>query len=154
MEDNKTVGCWEFLNSARAAHFDAARYSRRMKELDARCEQITAKMSGMPGGGGSDKHGDELWAALADLRDMWLAKYTEAVKNEKLVEEFIEQIENFEQRAVLKLRYVDRLRWPVVLQDLERFDIYCSDREMFRTHNEALTSAKELWKKTYKESAE
>lgn len=153
MNNEKDMSCWEFLNSARAAHFDAARYNKRVKELEIRCEKVTAELSGMPNGG-KDRHGDALWAALSDLREQWMLLYTEAVRNEVKVDEFVRKIENFDQRIVLQLRYVDRLRWPDVLRDLERFGIYCSEREMFRTHREALLSAKILWNSTRKVEAE
>lgn len=144
MGDEKTMGFREFLNSAKEAHYNAARCSKRLKEMETRCEQITTRMSGMPSGGG-DRHGDGVWAALADLKSLWVTMYGEAVEKEKALEEFITRLDDMDHRMILRLRYVDRLLWPEVQRQMEIFGVFYSERQMYRLHKDALKEARNLW---------
>lgn len=135
----------EFLESVQNTRFEQNRCHRKVMELDAQCQSITAQLSGMPGGGSGDKHKDGPWAALADLRVLYLRRCEEAQKQEKLVEEFISSLKDPNHRAVLMLRYVDLLQWPQVEQELARCGIVYSDRQIYRIHGEALQAARIQW---------
>ena len=140
----------EFLGSVKEARFNKNRCLTRIKTAEAECERVTAQISGAPGGGG-DLHKDGAWAALADLRSLLLSCYTDALTKEREVEEFITSIPTDTYRIILRLRYVDCLRWPIVLEHLEKRNLPMSDRQMFRLHGEALHEARKLWAELHPE---
>lgn len=134
----------EFLCTVKEARFNTQRCLCRIKEAEAECGRITAQCSGLPGGGG-DLHKDGPWAALADLRSLLLDNYREALRQEIEVEKFIALLRKDSHRIILRLRYVDCLRWPGVLKELEKKDLYYSERQVYRLHGEALHEARLLW---------
>ena len=146
--DNRQDPVRAFLESVKEARFEQHRCHRKMLELDAQCQSITAQMSGMPGGGSGDKHRDALWAALSDQREAYRDKYLLAKKREQEVEKFISGLPNPVHRAVLSLHYVDLMTWPYVTKELERCGIYYSERQIFRLHGDALQAARLLWQET------
>ena len=138
-----------FLESVQDAKFEQGRCYRKYIELDAKCRSITGQMSGMPGGSGGDKHKDGLLAALADQGTEYLRRYREAEEQAKAVEDFINRLQDTRHRAVLLLRYVDQLRWPQVVDELEKHGIYYTERQVFRIHGDALQAARQLWATLY-----
>jgi len=133
-----------FLSSAWDAEFAYRRSKRKVAELEERCQNITANWNGMPGGGG-DVHKDDTLNALADWitrRDEW---NRELSRREAEVERFLDNIPDDRHRAILKLRYVDRMSWPKVLVGLRDAGYYYEERNVFKLHGKALNSARELW---------
>lgn len=134
-----------FLESVQEAKFEQGRCYRKYLELDAKCRSITSQLSGMPGGGSGDKHKDGLLVILADQGREYLRRYKEAEQRAAQVEAFINRIPDPRQRAVLLLRYVDLLSWPKVVEGLEEYDIYYTERQVHRIHGDALQAARKEW---------
>lgn len=134
----------DFLNSARAARFYMNRAAEEIRNAEALCEQITAQISGAPGGGG-DVHKDGAWAALADHRRALEAQHCIMEQQKLEIERFINDISDWRQQIVLRSRYVDMLRWPKIRERLSDYKLYYSERQLFRIHREALAAAEKLW---------
>lgn len=138
----------QFLEQVKEARFDLIRCLAKLEQAEALCEHITQQMSGAPGGGG-DRHKDGAWAALADQRRLLLTTYKRAVQTELEVETFIAGLPTALHRMVLKLHYVDLLRWPRVVETMERSGIPYSERQVYRLRDSALTEAQQLWDEKY-----
>lgn len=137
-----------FLESVREARFNMDRASRELRKEEARCEQITAQLSGDHGGNG-DPHKDGAWAVLADRRTQLEECYAEAERRAVAVEEFVKQIPAANHRILLRLRYIDLLHWPEVRKRLGDYKLYYSERQIFRLHGDALEAARKLWAEIY-----
>lgn len=138
----------EFLESVKFAALEQSRCLQKVIELDAQCQDITAKLSGMPVGGSGDRHRDALWASLADQREMYWKRYIETSQKKAAVEEFLGGLKNPAHRTVLGLHYVDLLKWPEVYKELQKNGMYYSERQIFRLRDEALAAAREMWEHT------
>lgn len=143
----------EFLGGVKEARFNKLRCQQNIEAAEAECQRVTAQVSGAPGGGG-DLHKDGPWAALADLRSTLWATYREALLKEAEVEKFISLLREETHRVILRLRYVDCLRWPTVLDELEKKNYPYSERQMYRLHGEALYEARQLWGQMHPEEEE
>lgn len=132
-----------FLESATEAKLEARRRSRRVAQLESQCTRTTQRMSGMPSGGSGGA--EAMWIALAEER----AQEYEAIQKELArhheVEAFIGRLECLEQKAVLRLRYLEGFNWVKVQQQLYRDGIFYSERQIYRIHGQALQAARELW---------
>lgn len=142
-----------FLESVREARFDEARCLERIALAEARCTQITAQISGAPGGHG-DQHKDGPNAALSDLRSLLQSIYRESVRREIEVETFINSLELDIHRIILRLKYIDLLHWPQVQRKLEDRGIYYSERQIYRYHGDALQAARAKWAELHPEGGE
>lgn len=145
MTDNRADPVREFLESVRTAKYEQHRCELRLEQLEAECTSITARLSGDPGGGTTDVHHDGAWATMAQTRIDLKNAYEDAKRRERDVEEFISQIPDVRHRAVLSLYYVSLLKWPRVVEEMEKCGLYYSDRHIFRLHGDALQSARILW---------
>jgi hypothetical protein len=144
----ETTGCndpvREFLDSAVEAKVEYKRLNRRVEELESRATKMTQTMSGMPGGGGSGM--ELLWAALADEREKLTQAAEEEFKRYHDVESFISRIEDPVYRIILRLRYLDGLKWIPIQQRLYKDGFYYTERHITRLHGEALNAARRLWR--------
>lgn len=122
------------------------RIRRKLDLLEARALNVTSQLTGMPRGGNSDR--DAVLASLADATSDYYRRLAEAEQHELEVLSFIDSIPDQMQRVILKLRYVDRKRWPAVLSYLQKEGVDIQDRRMFQLHGEALKAARELYKET------
>jgi transposase len=134
-----------FLLSVREVRAERRQLERRLAQLRSEAERITASYGkGAPGGGG-DPHKDGLLAELADRS----AALDEAVRacwrREDLADEFIHLLPDYRQRAVLRLRYIECLRWPKLTEALTQVGLYYEDRQVFRLHGAALQEARAVW---------
>lgn len=145
MRNNNRAEVRQFLTSVREARFMQQRCSVRLKELESQAAKVTAQMNGMPGGGSGDLHKDGIMIALAMQRDRLAAAYREAMATEDAVEAFIQKLPTDSHRCVLRLRYIECLRWPDVLCALANAGLTYSERQMYRLHGEALEQARKLW---------
>lgn len=134
----------EFLESAKWAHARATRLSRKIEQLKTQVEHITPSYSGMPSGGSSDPSSS--WAALAQLKAEYEEELVSAERREKEVKDFVESLPTPIHREVLCLRYCEGLRWPAVIDALDRAGYHYEDRQVFRLHGRALNEAREKWK--------
>ena len=137
-----------FLESVRDARFEMLRCELKLEQLDAQCKSVTARITGMPGGGG-DVHGDALLIALSMARDALEKSYRDASEKEREVEDFISKLPDVRYRAVLTLYYVNLFTWPRVVQEMEKCGLYYSERHVFRLHGDALQAARTLWAETH-----
>ena len=83
-----------FLGSVQAARFDYARAVDRVRDLQDRCESVTANWSSEPHGGG-DVHKDGPLVALAQARKELKPLYYAWERAEEEVEQFLDGIEAF-----------------------------------------------------------
>lgn len=148
----KFSGAREFLESVQEAKAEIARHRTRALELESRCEKVTASMSGMPRGGGSDSQ--LLWATLADFRNKEFEAERRELEAYKSVEEFIDKIPYRKHRTVLRLKYLECLSWVKVQLKMYEVGDFYSERHVYRLHEKALESAERLWKQIGGESNE
>lgn len=134
----------DFLESVKDARFDQRRCELKLEQLDAQCTSMTAKITGVPGGGG-DVHKDGPLASLAQARIDLKTAYLKAEQKEREVEDFINLLPDVRHRAVLTLYYVNLLKWPRVVEEMEKCGLYYSERHIFRLHGDALQQARILW---------
>lgn len=134
----------EFLQSVRSAKLEMRWCEQRMSAIESEGERITARLTGMPHGGG-EMHRDHAWAALADQREQLARAWDESLSTIRSVEAFIIRIEDERYRFLLRLRYIELMRWSAVFDELEAQGITASERHMFRLHGEALNEARRLW---------
>lgn len=137
----------EFLLTAIEAKTEASRFERKVHWLEARTERVTASLTGMPRSGNADA--ERAWAALADARTAYTDRLIVAIQQEQEVANFIDLLPSRESRMILRLRYVDALRWPRILEQMETTGLNYSERQMYRLHGRALNEAREMWKELY-----
>lgn len=144
-----------YLASVAEARLDAKRLGLKLRRLEAQATRVTASLTGMPGGGGSDR--ELLLAKLADMRvDCELAKLR-AEEKEKEVAAFIDKLDNPMSRMILKLRYCECLGWIAtrkyqrsVQEELVKVaGLDYGDSNLYRLHGIALNEAREIY---YKEN--
>lgn len=120
MEENQLSN---FLHSVQRARLDYNRAARR--SMQPRPGNQT------PSSPASDAESVRLYQVLEQC--------------EQAVDVFLDDIDDFRYRTLLKLRYVDQLSWPQVLAEFEEIGIFYSDRQLYRLHAKALDAAKALW---------
>ena len=87
----------------------------------------------------------EKWKARqVEMHDLWESRKAE-------VDQFLRGLNDERHRAILKLRYVDSLRWSTVKKKLAKQGFYYEDRQMFRLHKDAVAEAQKLWSQRKKE---
>lgn len=136
---------YEFINSVRYARAEYERLSLRIKEMEAQAMKVTTTLSGTPGGGNADAQA--LWARIVDDTDELYRLQHTYLSQIKAVEEFCDGIENSMEREVMKLRYVNCLKWRGVEEALDRAGLCYDERTIYRIHRAAMDSAQELWAK-------
>jgi hypothetical protein len=98
----------------------------------------------MPHGGGADR--EKLLAALADADGEAIRRMTEAVKRQQEIENLIDRVPTDVCRVVLRLRYVDLLRWSEIEKRMVKSGAYAYERrQIFRIHGLALKEARKVW---------
>ena len=137
----------ELLNSVLESRIEVKRIERKLAVLEARVTKITAELTGMPGGGTSDRNA--ALAAFSDLTRDYYERLVAAEKHEVEVSDFINRLQNPDSRTILKLRYIDCKRWPKVLDSLNRAGRDIEQRQMFELHGRALNEARELYKEIH-----
>ena len=136
----------QYLWGARDAVAETRRRHLRVQELEARCTTITAKMNGMPGGGG-DRHSlEQAYLALAEERVAELEAIKEETRKHHDIERLINSLPTLEHRAVLRHRYLRGLDWDAVQREMARDRIVYCDRQIFRLHGEALNEVRRILK--------
>ena len=134
----------QYLLQAKEARAESRRRHLRVQELDARCKSITAKMNGMPGGGG-DRHSlEQAYIALAEERSAELESIKEENRKYHEVEDLINEVSKPERRAVLRLRYLRGLGWVRIETEMMRDGWYYCDRHLFRLRDAALDEVAEI----------
>lgn len=136
-----------YLNSVVECRMEIRRCRRKLEMLEARAMSITSQLTGMPRGGSADR--DAVLAALADASAEYYARLRSAELRELEVGQLIDSIPDQTYRIILRLRYLERKRWPDILSLLHKEGI-CEDRSwMFRLHGKALNAARIKYKERY-----
>ena len=142
------------------------KYPRLLREIDNQYERLGRMeismaappgpdMTGMPRGSGtpSDRTGMMVLRKL-ELEEQIKERLTEEREERAALEAMIRQVENPDERAVLRLRYFDRADWDgicaVLFSDrqdyLERIDSY--QNRTYKAHGRALLRMAEILKET------
>lgn len=142
------------------------KYTRLLREIDNQYERLGRMeismdappgpdMTGMPRGSGtpSDRTGMMVLRKL-ELEEQIKERLTEEREERAALEAMIRQVENPDERAVLRLRYFDRADWDgicaVLFSDrqdyLERIDSY--QNRTYKAHGRALLRMAEILKET------
>lgn len=126
----------DFLDSASLLSSISKDKRSRYLSLYERATKTTSVLTGMPGGGGSDR--GAVLATLADAEDdskKWSAFVQE---RKKLVKEFLEEAEIDDYyKELLKRRYVIGVGWHFIflmMRDIKEM----SERKMYYDHNRAI----------------
>jgi hypothetical protein len=85
--------------------------------------------------------------ALADKTALLPKLYEKWTDAEWEVDTFLDGIEDDRYRFILKLRYVDMLRWPKIEQEMKKIKFHYEIRQIHNLHGDALKVARELWNK-------
>lgn len=135
----------DFLGSVLRAKFAYFRCLRQAEELEEKCTALSSPLSSEGGRGTADVHKDNLLIALADKTAVLPKLYEKWTDAEWEVDNFLDGIEDLRYRSILKLRYVDMLRWPKIVEELKKVGIYYEERQVYRLHGDALNAARDLW---------
>lgn len=135
--------CRQFLESYRELMSEVDRLWRKHLRLENQATQITARLSPVPGGGGSNR--EELLALLADSDGDVLRRMTEAEQRAKEIEELIDRIPTPAYRVVLRLRYLECLPWNDIERRMEKSKYAYVARQIYRIHGKALMEARGVW---------
>ena len=149
MAVSPTGGVREFLRTARAANLERRRCEHRVRELEEQAKRLSSPLgNATPGGsfpGGLDPHRDGALIALAEAS----RRLEEAARNLEArrlaVDKLLLALPKPEYRLVLQLRYIDGLSWRRIEQEVKRYGLYYSDRQIFRIHRDALGAAANIW---------
>jgi hypothetical protein len=140
MPEEKMDPVRAFLGSFWEMRKEQTRLERKIEELESQSESVTAKLSASPGGGSG--RSNAVWDALIEARERAEAKLAEALRRSQEIEQFIDRMPTSIYRVILRLRYLERLEWQPIADQLgyER-------RQITRIHGAALEEAREVWKK-------
>jgi len=138
----KTYTADDFLRSVREARIETRRCEYRLEELRAQCERTTASYGGLAPGGAGDDHKDALLVAAAEQTEELHRRTLCYVRRIRAVEDFIASLPDVRQRTVLRLRYVDGLRWDAVREGMAEYGLNYEDRQVYRLHGAALAEAR------------
>jgi hypothetical protein len=138
----------EFLESAKLINGVSADRLSRYLFLYEKATKSTTTLTGMPGGGGSDR--GAVLATLADADDDSKRWDAFAKERRKLVKKFINEAEITNlQKAILVWRYVACVEWNMIF-DLLRNWRDMSESTMYREHNRALDACADWVNRTGK----
>lgn len=147
-EDKKLDGdkVREMLDDYVIAEEDIDREIERLEYLTSKMTGISAQvLNGMPRSSSmsTDRMADML-GRKEELEASIRASVEKQAQKRKEIEEIVRHLKNTEERAVIRLRYLDRTEWDEVLEIMfggkrdfqDRFETY--RRRMYRVHGTAL----------------
>lgn len=118
----------------------------QIEELSAKCRKSTTSWE--PGGGcgsGCDTHKDANLIMLCEKKEVLTRLLKDQDAAVAAVEGFIAKLPDYRHRAIMKLRYVDLLRWGEVEAELCAAGLPYSERQIYNLHGNALKAARKLW---------
>ena len=158
MEDDKKYSdlAEDWLDEYVSAEKDIDREIERLEYLTAKMTSISAQvMTGMPRAtnASTDRMADKL-GQKEELEASIRAAVSEQAKKRKQIEAVIRKLKNTEERAVIRLRYLDRTDWGDVLEVMfgmkpdfnDRYDTY--KRRMYRVRGTALVNMGKILKES------
>lgn len=146
----------EMLDDYVIAEEDIDREIERLEYLTSKMTGISAQvMNGMPRSSSmsTDRMADML-GRKEELEASIRAAVDKQAQKRKEIEEIIRHLRNTEERAVIRLRYLDRTEWDEVLEIMfgnksdfnDRFETY--RRRMYRVHGTALVNMEKYMKQS------
>lgn len=115
----------------------------QIRVLRSRMQKVTVAYHDAPGGG-TGKDASELIAKMLEL-ETYIKADTERVRYALMDIQFlIDSLEDFRERNVLQLRYVEGLNWYRISEKL-----YMDERWVYRLHRRALRKLVELTSKSH-----
>ena len=137
-----------FLESARDANLKCADIRERVRGLESAAMRVTAKLDGLPGGGGADR--EQLLATLADAHGRLLMDMADEEQRKTEISDFIDRTPTSAAgRAILRRRYLHYESWKSVRKWLASHQISYSAQSVYRIHGDALRAARILWNKEH-----
>ena len=113
-----------------------------IQQLRSRMQKVTVTYRDAPGGGGTGSDAAELIGKILQLENM-VKEDTERLRYELTEVQFwIDSLDNYQERSVLQLRYVNGYAWPDIADRL-----YYSLDGVFGIHDRALKNLLDLYKK-------
>ena len=100
-----------WLESYRLFRREAEDIAERIVRLRSEAERMSARLTGLPGGGPGDDRLQRCAAELADLSDDYERKYRKAIRRAKEIERAVARISSPMYRTVLRRKYIDGLTW-------------------------------------------
>ena len=146
MEINTEHPVRVFLHSYWELKKEQARIYRRIEELTAQAEKMTANVSGMPRGGTGEHNA--VWDALADTRTKYSEALVHGLQAEREIEGFLAQIPTTIRRQLLRHVYLEGMSINRAALEIDR-----SERQAHRIHGRALQEAERLWDRLHKEAS-
>lgn len=145
MQENTEYVQW-ILDSPTRLYNETNKAREALNRMYARATKVTSRITGMPGGGGSDS--ELLLAQLADARDT----FDRLVFAEIAAREFVMKLIHRSglprrQRRMLYYRYIKGYTWAYVWWILNTPEIVMSQRTMYREHLRAIDTVAEYYKK-------
>lgn len=102
-----------------------------LASLKALCEKATSVMSDMPKGGGSDR--EDRYIRLVDMRNEINAEIDRYVDLRQEIVDAIRTVPGLTLQTLLKLRYLDDMKWEQIAVDLNH-----DYRYVLKLHGRAL----------------
>lgn len=142
----------DWLDSYHAMTVEARAMQDRLRSLYDAARRVIGRISPDPKGCGVGR--EELLAQLADEERVLQERCEELTRRQLELERFIDSVEPGPfgvYQAILRLRYVECLKWPEVVDRLESYGLPYDGRYVFKLRNAALDAAWEKWQKDYME---
>ena len=117
---------------------------QRLLAVEARLTKTTTQLTGMPHGGGSDRHA--LLAKASDLHDAYEMLGTLMSRVRMVLWLYIGEVPFLteRERSVLEQRYHSGKPWKAVLEYLHEDEPELSERQMYRSHLDAIRKCEEF----------
>ena len=97
---------------------DVSVTERRRLWLQERLWNMTARLTGMPGGGGDPKGYEENFAEICEMEEKYAAECAEFMRELKEAEEILNGIESGNLRTFVSMKYVMGMNRGVILREL------------------------------------
>lgn len=125
----------QLLSSAGNAVAALPRIREQIEELDCLRQNITPSYSLVSGGGGNDSRIENITARILELKEMWLEKVDEYLKQYKRLEGAVRLVERKNPKAanILRLRYMYGGTWKAIAS-AEHYE----RRQVFRLHKQGI----------------
>ena len=136
----------EFLGSVWDAKRDLQNCDWKITKLTSRCERMTASWDSGPGGKGGDPHREGPVLALMEQQKKRRKLERVLRQRERETDEFLDQMPEQDLELVLRMRYVELMRWGEIRDRLEEMNFGYTERHLYNLNKKALDAACRLWR--------
>lgn len=136
--------CKAWLNSYSGLQQDVKSLLAKQEELRGRVCRVTSSLNGDVAHGNSDRNA--LLAIFADANEQCERRLTRAIKRSIEIENFIGKVPDPNQRALLRDRYLNGMKWAEIAESLG-YEL----RHIHRLHGKALQVARKMFMQEQKE---